>query len=428
MSIFDLGYWPGAEGRARLSRLYGSNETRLDAEASRYWELSENFARLYGSAEEPRFFSSPGRSEIAGNHTDHQYGKVIAAAVDLDAIAAVTPRNDMRVILHSQGYPRYSDISLTDLTVHEEEKDTSTALIRGVAAGLRERGYQIGGFSCYTMSEVPSGSGLSSSAAFEILLITIFDHLYNSGTIPPLVRAQIGQYAENVYFGKPSGLLDQSGCAVGGFAALDFAGGGTPKMEQIQVDFTAEGYNLVITQTGGSHANLTHEYAAIPEEMRQIASAFGQEVLSEVNPADFYQRIPELRSLAGDRAVLRALHFFTEQDRVTRQELALREKEIDVFLALVNESGLSSELWLQNVTPPGETKQQEVALALALSRKFLSGRKGAVRVHGGGFGGTIQAYISLEDTKAYTEVLDAVYGVGSAQIVQIRPFGGVEVN
>ncbi len=416
-----------AVDQERLKKLYGTDEDKLAREAERYDELQELFAEEFGSTDDLRYFSSPGRSEIAGNHTDHQLGRVIAASVDLDVIAAVRKSDNNRIRLFSKGYHRSTDLDLSDLSVHKSDKESSTALIRGVADGLVRRGYKVGGFDCYTTSEVPSGSGLSSSAAFEILLITILDHLYNEGQIPPLVRAEIGQYAENVHFGKPSGLLDQSGCAVGGLAALDFAGGGVPQMEQIQVDFSDYGYKLVITQTGGDHANLTHEYAAIPEEMRSVAKQLGHDVLSEVDPETFHLMIKALRSEVGDRAVLRALHFFTEQERVTRQTESLKTKDIDAFLKLVNASGLSSELLLQNVTPRGETEQQEMALALALSREFLTDKAGAVRIHGGGFGGTIQAYIKEEDLAAYQALMDGVFGRGSAQVVRIRPVGGVEV-
>ncbi len=422
-----VDYWKQAEGVGRLSRLYGQDSERLAAEALRYEELESLFLKNFGTRGNLRFFSAPGRSEIAGNHTDHQWGKVIAASVDLDVIAAVVPREDGIIELASKGYGRCDRVNTNDLAVQKNETGHSAALIRGVVAGLVQQGYKVGGFSAFTSSEVPSGSGLSSSAAFEILLVTILDILYNDGDIPPLQRAKIGQFAENTYFGKPSGLLDQSGCAVGGFAALDFAGGAMPAMKQIQVDFARAGYAMVVTQTGGSHANLTHEYAAIPGDMRCIASALGGSVLSEVDPAAFYASIPSLREKCGDRAVLRAIHFFTEQERVVAQGHCLEEGRIEDFLALVNESGLSSELQLQNITPAGETVQQELALALALSRRFLHGKKGAVRVHGGGFGGTIQAYIALEDVEAYCADMNQVFGQGSAKVLGIRPVGGVEL-
>lgn len=423
----EAAAWEKPEVKEILSRLYGHDEAELRLQAERYAELCRYFADNFNITEGLRFFSAPGRSEIAGNHTDHQYGKVIAAAVDLDVIAAVLPREDGIVELSSKGYARCERIDLADLAVREEDKGRSAALIRGVAAGLKEQGYKIGGFSVYTTSRVPSGSGLSSSAAFEILLIAIFNYLFNDNAIPPLKQAMIGQYAENVHFGKPSGLLDQSGCAIGGFAYLDFAGGGVPHMEQIQVDFGAKGYDLIITQTGGSHANLTHEYAAIPNEMKAVARFFGKEVMSEVEPEAFYANIARLRKACGDRAVLRAMHFITEQARVEKQVEALRAGRVEEFFTYVNESGLSSELLLQNITPQGETNQQELALALALSREFLKGKKGAVRVHGGGFGGTIQAYITKEDSDAYCKLLDDVFGKGSAHKISIRPYGGYEI-
>lgn len=425
--IKDAAFWNSSEGRALLAPLYGEEKEVLDYQAERFGELCRLFERDYGSLEGVRFFSAPGRSEIAGNHTDHQLGKVIAASVDLDVIAAVRPREDKVIELSSLGYARCERVALDDLSVRASDKGRSAALIRGVAAGVKDAGYKIGGFSVYTTSLVPSGSGLSSSAAFEILLVTILNYLYNNNEIPPLEQARIGQYAENVHFGKPSGLLDQSGCAIGGFAYLDFAGGGLPYSEQIRVDFKAAGYDLIITQTGGSHANLTHEYAAIPEEMKQVAEALGKTYMSEVEPEDFYADIKRLRKVCGDRAVLRGMHFITEQARVSRQVEDLKNKNIEDFLAKVNESGLSSELLLQNITPKGETRQQEVALALALSREFLKERSGAVRVHGGGFGGTIQAYIRREDSKAYCEMMEKVYGRGSSHIIRIRPCGGTEL-
>lgn len=420
--------WKTEEMQAVFAKLYGSSEEELDKQAERYAELSRLFEENYGDCSNIRFFSAPGRSEIAGNHTDHQHGKVIAASVNLDVIAAVCPRDDNMIELASKGYGRSDRIDLNDLEVREADTGRSAALIRGVAAGLKNAGFKIGGFSAYTTSLVPSGSGLSSSAAFEILLLTIFNGLYNDFSIPPLKQAQIGQYSENVHFGKPSGLLDQSGCALGGFAYLDFAGGGLPYMEQIQVDFAEAGYDLIITQTGGSHANLTHEYAAIPEEMKQVASLLGKNVMSEVDPVEFYKNIPLLRRKAGDRAVLRALHFITEQARVEKQVEDLKAGNIEDFLKQVNASGLSSELQLQNITPKGETKQQELALALALSREFLKDKKGAVRVHGGGFGGTIQAYIAKEDTASYCLIMDSIFGKGSAQKIRIRPVGGCEIK
>ncbi len=420
--------WETPQKKEQLIRLYGESENELKRQAERYAELCRLYGKNFRESDELRIFSAPGRSEIAGNHTDHQYGKVIAAAVNLDIIAAAEARDDAVIELASQGYGRCERIDLKDLSVREADKGRSAALIRGVASGIKKKGYKIGGFTAYTTSKVPSGSGLSSSAAFEILLITILNGLYNDFSIPPLEQAQIGQYAENVHFDKPSGLLDQSGCALGGFAFLDFAGGGLPKMEQIQVNFADAGYDLIITQTGGSHANLTHEYAAIPAEMKAVAEALGHEVMSEVNPVDFYKNIPELRRRIGDRAVLRALHFISEQKRVEQQAEDLKAGNIDDFLEQVNASGLSSELQLQNITPSGEVKQQELALALALSREFLEGKRGACRVHGGGFGGTIQAYIAHEDAPAYCLIMDSIFGHGSAQKIRIRPVGGVEIK
>ena len=386
--------------------------------------LEKKFQQTFPNHGSLRFFSSPGRTEIAGNHTDHQLGKVIVAAVNLDTVAVVEKREDKIVQFHSEGFPAV-EMSLDSLEKKTEETETSMALVRGVAKALVDRGYEIGGFNALISSQVPAGSGLSSSAAFELLMVSIFDSLYNRGTIDKLERAQIAQYAENVYFDKPSGLLDQSGSSFGDLIYIDFQEE-VPVTKSLHLDLKEQGYRMLIVLTGGSHANLTPEYAAIPIEMQAVAQALGKNYLSELSSETFYTSLPEIRSQVGDRALLRAIHFLSEQERVDKMRNIL-EQDFDAFLDLVNQSGLSSELQLQNVSVSIEPRQQELALALALSRQFLADKKGACRVHGGGFAGTIQAYIREEDYHTYTEMMEEVFGEGSVLDVYIRPYGACEV-
>ena len=367
-------------------------------------------------------FSAPGRTELGGNHTDHQLGRVLAGAVSVDTVAAVALNGERVIRVQSEGYP-LCVASLDDLEVRPEDFGTTLSLIRGVAAGISAGGRPVSGFDAYVSSRVLPGSGLSSSAAFEVLLGTVINHLDRCG-LDAIRIAQIGQYAENVYFGKPCGLMDQMASSVGGIVTIDFADPARPAVEPLTFDFASCGHALCIVNSGADHADLTDEYAAIPREMGEVCRVFGKEHLREVDEAEFFARLPEVRAAAGDRAALRAMHIFDDNRRVGRQVEALKEGDFARFLELVNESGRSSWLYLQNVVPTGSTRHQELALSLALAAKLLGGR-GACRVHGGGFAGTIQAFVPLDLLDAFRAGMEAVLGEGSCQVLSIRPEGGV---
>ena len=385
-------------------------------------ELNAGFMAAFGTAPQ-RYFSAPGRTEIGGNHTDHQLGRVLAAAVDLDTRAAVRLNGTDTIRLQSEGYPM-CQVDVSELAPKDEEQNTTAALIRGVAAGFVEAGCPVRGFDAYVMSTVLPGSGLSSSAAFEVLIGTIINELFNDGAFSPDTIARTGQYAENVYFGKPCGLMDQMACAVGGLVAIDFADG---SVQPVKVNFARFGHALCIIDTHASHAELTGEYAAVPAEMMAVAACFGCDVLSQVPQELFYAEISALRGRCGDRAVLRAIHFYEENQRVQRQTEALERGDFDAFLQLVKESGRSSFMYLQNVTVCGRTDRQEVALALALCEKYLNGR-GACRVHGGGFAGTVQAFVPFALLDDFRAGIDAVLGQGSCRVLSIRREGGIELE
>ena len=367
-------------------------------------------------------FSAPGRTELSGNHTDHQLGKVLAGAVDLDTVAAVALNGESRIRVQSEGYP-LCELELNDLAIRPEETGTTAALIRGTAAGIAARGFSIPGFDAYVTSRVLAGSGLSSSAAFEVLLGTIINHLTGAG-LDALQIAQLGQYAENVYFGKPCGLLDQAASSLGGVITIDFADEKAPLVERLELDLAGFGYALCIVDSGADHADLTDEYAAIPGELRVINAHFGKTHLREVPEDAFLAALPALRREAGDRAVLRAMHIYEENRRVTEQVAALRRGDFDRFLELVKASGRSSWMYLQNVIPAGYKAHQDLALALALAEKLLGGR-GACRVHGGGFAGTLQAFVPLDSLEAFRAGMEAVLGEGSCHILSIRSAGGI---
>ncbi len=387
--------------------------------------LDAGFSAAFGTMPE-RYFSAPGRTEIGGNHTDHQHGRVLAAAVDLDTAAAVRPNHTGTIRLLSRGYP-LCEVGLDDLMPNAAEYGTTTALIRGVAARFREMGCGIRGFDAYVESTVLPGSGLSSSAAFEVLIATVINCLFFDGSASASQIAMTGQYAENVFFGKPCGLMDQMASSVGGMVAIDFEDPAAPVIEAVDFDFAACGYALCIIDTKASHADLTDEYAAVPREMKAICAHFGKEVLRQIPEADFYAEIPALRSSCGDRAVLRAIHFYEDNARVPRQVDALKAGDFDRFLTLVSESGRSSYMYLQNVVPPGSTTHQDMGIALAMCQKLLAGR-GAFRVHGGGFAGTVQAFVPLDMLDAFRRGMDAVLGSGACRVLSIRPQGGVELT
>ena len=387
--------------------------------------LDAGFAAAFGGSPD-RYFSAPGRTEIGGNHTDHQRGRVLAAAVNLDTVAAVRRNGTDTIRILSQGYP-LCQVSLAELTPVASEINTTPALIRGVAARFTQLGCKVEGFDAYCESTVLPGSGLSSSAAYEVLIGTIINHLFFDCRVTQAEVAQIGQYAENMFFGKPCGLMDQTASAVGNLVSIDFLDKENPVITPVRFDFSACGHALCIIDTRASHADLTDEYAAIPNEIKSVCDYFGKEVLSQIEEADFYRAIPALRERCGDRAVLRAVHFYQDNARVPLQVAALERGDFDTFLTLVKQSGYSSYMYLQNVIPAGYTAHQDVAVALALCEHYLAGR-GAYRVHGGGFAGTVQAFVPNEILDAFVAGIDAVLGEGACHVLSIRPQGGVEME
>lgn len=413
-----------AEGKKdeRLVLLYGND---VETQKNRYIKSIQTFIDLYGD-KEVYVISVPGRSEVIGNHTDHQHGEVLATSINLDIIAVVSPREDGVVKVLSDNYD-IPAIDLSDLTPNEHEKESSQALIRGVAAKIAEEGGKIGGFDGFMTSDVLQGSGLSSSAAFEVMIGNIFSNLYNEGNLDPVELAKIGQYAENVFFGKPCGLMDQCACSVGGLIHIDFADPKNPIVEKVNVNFADFNTSLCITDVHASHADLTQDYADIPYELKEVDQFFSQEFLRDVNEDEFYARLVELRNtVKNDRALLRAMHVYEENKRVQKAVAALNNNDLAGFEQQILASGNSSFKYLQNIYSPADFKNQAVSLALFLSEKVLNGR-GAHRVHGGGFAGTIQAFVPNDLVEAYRNEMDKVFGAGACYILQIRPFGGYKV-
>lgn len=407
-----------------LLAAYPRFEAQPDFYLGRMEDAEKGFADTFGKEAE-RFFSASGRTEIGGNHTDHQHGCVLAAAVDLDIFGAAA-KNDSRIIrIFSEGYGM-EEISLDDLEVKKEEINTTASLIRGVASKITQMGYTLGGLDMYTVSNVLKGSGISSSAAYEVLVGTVINALYCENKLTPVEIAQIGQYAENVYFGKMSGLMDQTASSVGGVVAIDFRDNANPIVRKLDFDFTKAGYALCIIDSGADHADLSDEYSAIPMEMRQVAAHFGKEVLREVALADFLTDMAAVREKAGDRATLRAYHFLRDNQRAIDEAAALEAGDFDKFLSLVKESGYSSFMYLQNVYVSGSVEHQEVAYALAACEAALAG-KGAYRVHGGGFAGTIQAFVPQEMLADFVEQMENAVGKGRCHVLSIRPAGGTEL-
>ncbi len=406
----------------RLMTLYG-DASRLDAERNRYVNALKTFERLYGD-QPVQIFSAAGRSEVAGNHTDHQHGRVLAASINLDTIGIVakTEQNVIKVVSDDFDIAPV-DVNQTELETVEE---SSASLIRGVVQGFKNANWNVGGFEAYMTSEVIVGAGLSSSASFEVLVGTILSYLYNEGKVPMVEIAKIAQYAENKYFGKPCGLMDQCACAVGGLITIDFMDPKAPVVQAVDLNFDDFGLNLCIVDTKGSHADLTHEYAAVPAEMKAVANFFGKDVLRDVDVDAFYEQIPAVREQAGDRAVLRALHFFHENERVREIVQALEKEDKEGFERGILASGNSSFKYLQNVFAASDPANQAVSLALAISEEALEG-KGVSRVHGGGFAGTIQAFVNTDDVQAYKEKMEKVFGEGSCHVLKIRPEGGTIV-
>ena len=370
-----------------------------------------------------RYFSAPGRTEIGGNHTDHQRGRVLAGAVNLDTVAAVRLNGTNLIRIQSKGYPM-SIVDVTQLTPVESEINSTPALIRGVAARFAQMGCKVEGFDAYCESTVLPGSGLSSSAAYEVLIGTIINHMFFGGKVSQPEIAMIGQYAENVFFGKPCGLMDQMASAVGNLVTIDFFDKENPVIEPVNFDFASCGHALCIIDSGADHADLTDEYAAVPGEIKAVAAYLGKEVLTQIDEAEFYAKLPELRKACGDRAVMRCIHFYQENARVPKQVAALKAGDFDTFLALVKQSGYSSYMYLQNVIPAGYKAHQDVAVALGLAEHYLNGR-GAYRVHGGGFAGTIQAFVPFDILDQFVAGMDSVLGEGACHVLSIRPQGGV---
>ncbi len=408
-----------------FKNVYGTNESVIEKQKERYIETIEEFVKLYPQRDDIEVYSASGRSEVGGNHTDHQHGCVIASAVDLDVIAIVSFHDEGTIRLKSKGYP-LDVVNLDDLSVQANEVGNSTSLIRGIVSKFNDLGVKVGGFDAYTTSNVLSGSGLSSSAAFEVLVGTIVDTHYNGGKLGAVEIAKIGQYAENQYFGKKSGLMDQMVSSVGGFVFIDFESTTDPKIEKVSCDLESFGLQLCITDTKGSHANLTDDYVAIPKEMQSVAKYFGKEYLREVDKDEFYRSIPKLRGVCSDRAILRSAHFFNDNEIAQLERDALSNKDIEKFLQLVRKSGNSSARLLQNLYSCGNPTEQGISLGLFVSESVLQD-KGATRVHGGGFAGTIQAFVPKDLVDTYVSAMDELFGEGSCYCLNIRQVGGLRV-
>ncbi len=414
----------GERSDGALLPVYGE---KTEAQKIRMSSLADIFSEKYGDMPEAGLFSVPGRIELSGNHTDHNRGRVIAGSVDLDIVAVAAPTSDMTVRLKSEGFPEdIVDIS-SENKPDERAFGSSAALIAGVCEGFRQRGYGVGGFCACTVSDVPKGSGLSSSAAFEIMVGNILNHLYNGGKISPVELAQIAQYSENVFFGKPCGLMDQLACAYGGVIAIDFSEPEKPEIECLDFAPVNEKYSICVTHTGGSHADLTDDYAAVPAEMKAVAACFGKEVLRETDEARVLSSIPELRKKVGDRAILRALHFFEENRRVELQADALRSGDIKKYLSLVRESGESSFMFLQNAYSPKAPESEGIPLALFLLQKLLPSVGGAYRLQGGGFAGTVQAYVPQKAYPDIEYILKKTFGEKSCDKLSVRRAGAVKL-
>jgi galactokinase len=390
--------------------LYGTNESIRAKQAERYISLVEKFNNAYGK-KNIMLFSSPGRTEIGGNHTDHNYGRVLAGAVNMDNIAVAALNNTNVVSILSSGYEKF-EVDLSNLSPDKAEKYSSASIVRGVSSRMKELGFAIGGFDCCIDSGVPVGSGLSSSASFEVLIGAIISNLFNSGKLDPVQNAIIGQYAENVFFGKPCGLMDQTACAVGGLVTIDFKDPSNPVVKKVNFDFVATGFSLVITDTGGNHADLNDEYASLPTDMKAVAAELGAGVLREVTLEQVLEIAPRIREKVGDRAILRAIHFEKDNQRVVEQVAALEKNDFKGFLGMVVDSGFSSYMYNQNIYPVNNVREQGVSLALALSDIVLKGQ-GAWRVHGGGFAGTIQAFVPQNLLDKYITTLEHVFGKGA---------------
>ena len=406
-----------------LRQLYKPED--IEKQKERYIRISGSFDEIYGEGADVAVFSAPGRTEVCGNHTDHNKGRVLAASVNLDAVAVASYNDDNIVRIKSEGY-RMDVVDLSELEPKPEETGRSVSLVRGVCAEFVRRGYKLKGFNAATASDVLSGSGVSSSAAFEVLVGTMISHLFNDGSVNAVEIVQIAQRAENEFFGKPCGLMDQMACSVGGFVEIDFKNPDKPVIEKVDFDFANCGHSLCIVNTGGSHSDLTDDYAAVRKEMEQVANCLGASVLRETDKDSFVKNIPEIRKSCGDRAVLRAMHFYADNDRVLEESSALKDGDFEKFKSLVIDSGRSSYMYNQNVFTPKDPINQPVSLGLALCDKILKG-KGAWRVHGGGFAGTIQAFVPDECLEEFITIMKNVFGEKSCYVLSIRPVGGVRI-
>ena len=410
---------------ARFTAVYGADA--LEYQKGRYLDAITKFSDIYGADREISLFSVSGRSELSGNHTDHNHGCVIAASIDLDIIAVASRREDSIIRLKSEGFPE-DTVDFSEYTVPDESRfGSSASLIAGMCDAFAKNGHAVGGFDAYTASNVLKGSGLSSSAAFEDMIGNILNHMYNGGKVDNVEISKYAQYAENVFFGKPCGLMDQVACAMGGIVTIDFADPAAPVIERLDVDMSALGYKLCIVNTGGNHADLTDDYASVPRDMKSAAAALGAEVLRETDEEKLIAEIPALREKLGDRAILRSLHFFEENKRVSAQVKALRAGDIDGFFAGVLASGRSSFCYLQNVYTDKNPTEQGLSLALCLADIYLGSRRGAWRVHGGGFAGTIQAFVHNDDADGFRALMDSAFGEGKCMVLRIRPEGAVKI-
>ncbi|MBQ8524594.1 MAG: galactokinase [Clostridia bacterium] len=413
---------------ASMCDLLAVPTARLENERERYINAADSFASIYGDSDSIRLFSVGGRSEISGNHTDHNFGRVIAASVNLDILAFAVPTDDGEVRIKSEGFPE--DIVAAGKCEAPDPKlyYTSASIIAGMQKAFLNAGYKIGGFKAYTTSNVLKGSGISSSAAFEVMVGNILNHLYNDGKVSNVEIAKMAQFAENEYFGKPCGLMDQTACAVGGFITIDFEDPTNLKIESIGFDLTEAGYSLCIVNTGGNHADLNEDYASVPAEMKSVAKLLGRNVLRGATVEELLSKVGEIREKCGDRALLRALHFINENERVEDQVEALKAGDIDAFFLGVTGSGNSSFKYLQNVYTTKNVSEQGLSLALCVTENFLKGKRAVCRVHGGGFAGTIQAFIPVGDTEEYKALMDSVFGAGACHVLSVRRAGAVELT
>ncbi len=411
-----------------LRILYGEEPGLLNYQFERYKILIDRFLAKFGD-DDLHFFSSPGRTELGGNHTDHNHGRVLAASVNRDTISVCNYNNSNDVTIYSEGYDTPLFVNLNELKKKREDEGTTNALIRGIAFRFAELGYGIGGFNAFVSSEVLRGSGLSSSASIEVLIGTIFNSLYNWNKISSMQIALTGQYAENNFFGKPCGLMDQMASAIGGIISIDFENPQTPKVETVDFDFESTGYKIILVDTGGSHTDLTDDYASIPNEMKSVAKFFNKEFCRDISMNDLLSNCKKLRTELGDRAILRAMHFIEENEKVAHQVYALRNNDFIKYLELVNQSGNSSFKWLQNIYSPKKVYEQGVSLALAITERYIEEiKEGACRVHGGGFAGTIQVYLPAKLVEGYIKLIESVFVKGSANILSIRSEGAIYIN